>query len=245
MKLSIKEAARLCGVSLRTLRYYDQIGLVKPQRSIQNGYRYYDEGSMALLQQVIFYRELGLSLKEIFPLLHASPQIRSTALQAHRELLLLEKKRLEGLLALVEQTLGGKIMNKQEVTARDLRAIKRQYAEEARQRWGETPAWEDFQSRENTPQQEETIQTGAEGIFAAFGALAGRKANPAEPETQALVVRWQEYICQNYFQCSKEALAGLGELYLEDLRFQRYLDGFGPGTAQLMHESIAIHCQRA
>lgn len=241
MKLSIKEAAALCGVSLRTLRYYDQIGLVKPRRSAENGYRYYDREAMALLQQAVFYRELGLPLKEIAPLLHASPQTCSAALRAHRELLLLQKKRLEGLLSLVEQTIGGTTMTKPEVTARRLREVKQQYAQEARQRWGETPEWEAFSSRQATPQQEQAALEGAEAIFADFAALAAQGADPAQEAAQALTAKWREHISESYFPCSREVLAGLGKLYLADARFQQYLDGFGPGTARLMHDAIAVY----
>ena len=101
MRLSIGEAAERLGVSVRTLRWYDEIGLVSPAEVGENGYRYYDREALALLQQAIFYRELGLSLKDIKPLLQAPEDTRRRALLAHRQLLELKKQQLEGLLALV------------------------------------------------------------------------------------------------------------------------------------------------
>ena len=104
MRLSIGEAAGLLCVSVRTLRYYDQIGLVKASQVGENGYRYYDRPAIALLQQALFYRELGLSLKEVGPLLQAPEETRAAALRAHRELLLLKREQLDGLLRLVDDT---------------------------------------------------------------------------------------------------------------------------------------------
>ena len=99
MRLSIGEAADRLGVSVRTLRWYDEIGLVKPAAVGENGYRYYGREEMALLQQAVFYKELGLPLKEIKPLLQAPEDTRRRALLAHKELLKLKKQQLEGLLA--------------------------------------------------------------------------------------------------------------------------------------------------
>ena len=107
MRLSIGEAADRLGVSVRTLRWYDEIGLVKPTQVGENGYRYYDREALALLQQAVFYKELGFSLKEITPLLQAPEEQRRRALEAHRSLLELKIQQLEGLVALVDDTLGG------------------------------------------------------------------------------------------------------------------------------------------
>lgn len=234
MRLSIGQAAGLLGVSVRALRHYDRIGLVKPAETGENGYRYYDREAIALLQQVLFYRELGFALKDIKPLLQAPEPERRRALEAHRTLLELKKQQVEGLLRLVDDTLGGKPMTKPIITQADIDAAKVQYAHEAKARWGHTDAWQ--QSQGKTPHAGEM-----DAIFRDFAALRG--CDPAAPEVQAQVKRWQQYITDNLYPCTHEILAGLGRMYVCDERFTKNLDKYGEGTAQLMADAIAIYCK--
>lgn len=237
MRYSIGQAAQMLGVSVRTLRHYDRIGLVKPALVGDNGYRYYDREELALLQQVLFYRELGFALKDIVPLLQAPENQRRQALESHRQLLQLKKQQLEGLLQLVDDTLGGTTMSKPKITQADIDAVKEQYAQEAKERWGHTQAWQESQSRK--PASDAMEQ--AEEIFAAFAQK--RDCDPADPQVQALVHRWQEHISANYYTCTKEILRGLGQMYVCDARFTANLDKHGAGTAQLMADAIAIYCK--
>ncbi len=233
MKLSIGQAAEILGVSVRTLRHYDQIGLVKPAHVGENGYRYYDREAMALLQQVLFYRELGFALEKIKPLLQAPETERRRALESHRALLELKKQQLEGLLQLVDDTLGGKPMTKPKITQADIGAAKEQYAQEAKERWGHTEAWK--QSQGKTPDMDRM-----EEIFRGFAAL--RHMDPGAPEVQAQVKVWQDFITNNLYTCTKEILSGLGQMYVCDGRFTANLDQYGEGTAKLMSEAIKIYC---
>lgn len=235
MRLSIGEAAERLGVSVRTLRWYDEIGLVKPTVVGENGYRYYDRPALALLQQAIFYKELGLSLKEIKPLLQAPEDTRRRALLAHRQLLELKKQQLESLLALVDDTLGGTTMTKPNITQTDIDAAKERYAAEAKARWGSTDAWKQSQGKSPDAGQ-------MEDIFRGFAAL--REKGPAAPETQAQVKRWQQFITDNLYTCTDEILAGLGKMYVCDERFTANLDKHGEGTAKLMSDAIAIYCKK-
>jgi len=234
MKLSIGEAAQRLGVSVRTLRHYDEIGLVSPAQVGENGYRYYDREALALLQQAIFYRELGLPLKEIKPLLQAPEETRRQALLSHRALLELKKQQLEGLLQLVDDTLGGRPMSKPIITQADVEAAKSKYAEEAKNRWGHTEAWRQAEGK--------TLDAaGMEAVFRGFAAL--RDKAPGDPEVQAQVKVWQDFITDNMYHCTKEILAGLGQMYVCDERFTQNLDKYGEGTAKLMSEAIAIYCK--
>ncbi len=237
MRLSIGEAADRLGVSVRTLRWYDEIGLVKPAQVGENGYRYYDSPALALLQQVLFYRELGLPLKEIGSLLQAPDAARRKALLAHRQLLELKRQQLDGLLRLVDDTLGGTTMTKPKVTQADIDAAKTQYAREAKERWGHTEAWRESQNHPLTV----SVQQQAEDIFARFSALRG--TDPTDAAVQALVKEWQDHISANHYPCSKEILAGLGQMYVGDARFTATLDRHGPGTANLMAAAIEIYCR--
>ena len=234
MRLSIGEAAERLGVSVRTLRWYDEIGLVKPTQVGENGYRYYDREALALLQQAVFYKELGFSLKEITPLLQAPEEQRRRALEAHRSLLELKIQQLEGLVALVDDTLGGALMTKPKITQTDIDAAKEQYAEEAKARWGHTEAWK--QSQGKTPN-----GSRMEEIFRGFAAL--RDKEPGDPAVQAQVACWQQFITEEMYPCTREILAGLGQMYVCDERFTANLDKYGEGTAKLMSDAIALYCK--
>lgn len=137
--LTVGQAAALSGVSVRTLRYYDQIGLLKPQQVGENGYRYYTQENLQTLQQILFFRELEFPLKEIACILRQPDFDRQRALQEHRKLLLLRKKRLEQLIALTEQGWKGELqMNFKPFDEKELL----QYQQEAKERWGNTGATE-------------------------------------------------------------------------------------------------------
>ncbi len=243
MRLSISQAARRSGVSERTLRWYDEIGLLKPSEVSPAGYRYYDGPAMEALQQVLFYRELGVGLEQIKVILRSPDHDRRAALQKHRRLLQMKRDRLDDMLRLVDETIGGNDMTKEQPrpTQAEVEAVRAEYAREAAGRWGNTEAF--FESQEKhknyTPQQEEEIQAEAEDIFRAFGACT----DPAAPETQALVRRWQEHITRYHYNCKNSILACLGEMYVNDPRFQANLDRYRPGTARLMHDAIQIYCQ--
>ena len=235
MRFSIGQAARMLDVSVRTLRHYDEIGLVKPAEVGENGYRYYDREAMALLQQVLFYRELGLPLKEIGPLLQAPETERRRALESHRHLLELKKQQLEGLLQLVDDTLGGNHMTKLKITQAEIDAAKEQYAAEAKERWGHTDAWK--QSQGKTPNAAKMDE-----VFQGFAALLG--TDPADGAVQAQVKTWQQFITDNLYHCTDEILAGLGQMYVCDERFTANLDKYGEGTAKLMSDAIKIYCKK-
>ena len=110
MRLSISQAAQRSGVSVRTLRYYDEIGLLKPSEVTPAGYRYYDGPALETLQQIVFYRELGLPLEQISTILRAPDHNRTEALRRHRQLLLMKRRRLDDMLRLLDETIGGTAM---------------------------------------------------------------------------------------------------------------------------------------
>ena len=244
MRYSVSQAARLAGVSVRTLRWYDQIGLLKPTEVTPAGYRLYDGEAMAVLQQILFYRELDVPLEQIGRILSAPDHDRAEALRKHRTLLMMKRQRLDDMLRLVDETIGGNTMydERPNPTQADWEAVRDQYAAEAAERWGNTEAF--LESREKhqgyTPAQEARIQAEMEEIFAAFGACA----DPEGPEAQALVKRWQAHITRYHYNCTDPILACLGEMYANDPRFQENLEQYGPGTARKMSAAIAAYCKQ-
>lgn len=243
MKLSVSEAARRAGVSVRTLRYYDEIGLLKPSEVTSAGYRFYDGPAMATLQQILFYRALDVPLEQIGRILSAPEHDRTEALKKHRTLLAMKRRQLDDMLRLVDETIGGIAMYEErpKPTQRDWEAVKEQYAREAAERWGNTEAF--LESRDKharyTPEQKAQISAEMEEIFRAFGALG----DPESPEARALVKRWQAHITRWHYNCTDSILACLGQMYVSDPRFREKLDQYGPGTAEKMSRAIAAEAR--
>ena len=243
--MKIQEAARLTGVTERTLRYYDRIGLLHPSGMTESGYRLYGEDALRRLQQILFFRELGFPLAQIREIMDSPGYDMNEALRRHRLLLIAERDRLNGLIDLAERTLKGE--NDMSFDAFDRSGIDRQrdaYAEEARRRWGGTDAYAESEKKTAGYGKEQwaAIQQEADEIFAAFAELRGHA--PEEPDVQALVARWQAHITRNYYACTKEILAGLGQMYTADERFMQNIDRAGAGTAQLMSDAIAVYCAK-
>lgn len=245
MKLSVSKTSKLMGVSVRTLHYYDEIGLLKPSEKTEAGYRLYDGNALAVLQQILFYRELELPLKEIVHILSQPDHDQKKALTNHRALLLLKQQHIEDLLRLVDETLGGnENMSKGQFTFADYEEAREKYAAEANARWGHTEAYKESKRHEESRAETESIDMMNESnsIFEAFAKYMDR--SPAEPEVQALVKRWQDFITRHHYCCTTEILAGLGEMYVADSRFTENIDRFGDGTAQFMSEAIRAYCAK-
>ena len=243
--MKIQEAARLTGVTERTLRYYERNGLLHPSGMTESGYRLYDEDALRRLQQILFFRELGFPLAQIREIMDSPGYDMNEALRRHRLLLIAERDRLNGLIDLAERTLKGE--NDMSFDAFDRSGIDRQrdaYAEETRRRWGGTDAYAESEKKTAGYGKEQwaAIQQEADEIFDAFAALRGHA--PDEPDVQALVARWQAHITRNYYACTKEILAGLGQMYTADERFMQNIDRAGAGTAQLMSDAIAVYCAK-
>lgn len=246
MKYSIGALSRLSGVSVRALHYYDQIGLLHPSEVAESGYRYYEEDAVERLWQILFYRELDFPLRDIGAIL-ASPDFdKARALEEHRALLLQKRERLDGLIGLVSNALKGEpTMEFKPFDTSKIDELREQYASEAKARWGDSEAYKESARREarRTDSDRDEIQKESEEIFRAFAALTG--ADPSDERVQSLVRRWQAFITRHYYSCSNEILAGLGQMYLADERFQNNLDSFGAGTAKLMSDAIAVYCKNA
>ena len=144
MKLHIKEFAKLTGVSVRTLHFYDEIGLLKPTSvDEQNGYRFYDEHSFARMQEILFYRELDFPLKEIRMILSSPDYDKQNALKNQKNLLTLKKERLERLISALDSVMKGEIVNMNVFDNREFEAKREEYVKEAREKWGDTPAYKE------------------------------------------------------------------------------------------------------
>ena len=246
MKLQIKEFAELTGVSVRTLHYYDEIDLLKPSYvDEQNGYRFYDENSLERMQEILFYRELDFPLKSIAEILASPNYDKQKALAEQKRLLTLKKDRLERLSAALEQAAKGEITisafdNSEYETARQ------QYEDEAKQRWGDTDAYKQSQAKTAGYSKDKwnDVLTGLNGVFAEFAECRNSGESAGSDTAQRLVKKLQDYITANFYHCTDDILAGLGQMYVCDERFKNNIDKNGEGTAEFVSEAIKIYCKK-
>ena len=243
--MQIKEFAKLTGVSVRTLHYYDEIGLIKPALvDAQNGYRFYDENSLLRMQEILFYRELDFPLKSILEILSSPDYDKQKALAEQRKLLELKKERLERIIDALDGATKGKVT----MTAfdnSDYETARKQYEVEAKQRWGETDAYKEHQEKtaDYSKDKWQEVNEGLMTIFAKFAECMKNGHTADSDDVQALVKELQNYITENYYTCTKEILAGLGLMYVADERFKTNIDKNGNGTTEFVSKAIEIYCK--
>ncbi len=242
---SLQELAALAGVSRRTLRHYDNIGLLKARRK-NNNYRYYGEAELLHLQQILFYRTLGFSLDAIQELLNAPDFSLVKALESHRQALQKEHQKLASLLNTVDQTLhylqGESQMNERQLFKGLSPEEEKQYAEEAQQRWDpelvqqSQKRWKSY----SKARQEEILAEG-EMIYQKVAKHIDK--SPDHEEVQALVKQWHLHL-QNFYTPTPQMLSGLGSMYVEDSRFRKNFDKVHPELAPFMQKAIGVYVSR-
>lgn len=246
MKLHIREFAKLTGVSVRTLHYYDEIGLLKPSSvDEQNGYRFYDEYALTRMQEILFYRELDFPLKEIRMILSSPDYDKQNALKEQKHLLTLKKERLERLISALHSAMKGEIVDMNIFDNSEFEAKREQYAKEAKEKWGDTAAYKESAEKtaDYSSDKRNQVNSAMDSIIAEFADCKRKGLTSDNKEAQELVKRWQGFITENYYTCTKEILAGLGEIYVADERFRDNIDRHGNGTAQFMSDAIKAYCK--
>jgi len=242
--LKINEAANLTGVTVRTLHYYDEIGLLKPSEITDAGYRLYDDAALAVLQQILFFRELDFPLGEIREIISSPAFDRTKALENHRELLSKKRERLDNLINLVDNIIRGEdSMSFKEFDLTEIEKTKKEFADEVRERWGNTASYIESERKAKDYGAVQWQQIFDEGgrILKAF-AVNTDKA-PESEEVQKLVGQWQAFITEKYYKCTNEILACLGQMYVGDERFTKNIDQYGAGTAKFLARAIEIYCK--
>ena len=240
--MTVNEVSKLTGVSIRTLQYYDKIGLLHPAKYTEAGYRLYDDAALETLQQILLFRELEFPLKEIKEIIGSPDFDRSKALGQQIELLRLKKEHIENLIELAK---GIKLLGVRNLKfdAFDTRKID-EYAAQAKASWGQTPAYKEYEEKAKgrTREEDKKIYQGMIDIFAEFGAI--RKSDPASGEAQALVKKLQDYITEHMYTCTNEILSGLGKMYAGGGDFTKNIDSFGgEGTAEFASKAIEYYCR--
>ncbi|WP_066305449.1 MerR family transcriptional regulator [Bacillus sp. FJAT-29814] len=249
MEYTVQKLASLAGVSARTLRYYDEMGILKPARINSSGYRIYGQQEVDRLQQILFYRELGLSLDHIKTIVTDPLFDGNKALKEHRQQLLVKRKQLDQLIANVEKTIAAtegrmNMSNKEKFEGFKKKLIEdneNKYGKEVREKYGDEKVDQSNAKLMNmTQEQYEEVTTLTERVTQTL-AEAFKTGDPAGELAQKaadLHKKWLTYYWKEY---SKEAHAGLAQMYVDDERFTAYYDKEQPGTAEFLRDAILIY----
>lgn len=249
MEYTVQKLAQLAGVSSRTLRYYDEIGILKPARTNSSGYRIYGQKEVDRLQQILFYRELGISLDQIKDIITAPAFDAADALKEHRERLLEKRKQLDLLITNVEKTIasaeGRTTMSDKEkfegFKKKMIEDNEKQYGKEIREKYGEEMVEKSNAKLMNmTREEHEAVAKLAEEINSTLD-QAMEKGDPAGELAQKAAGLHKQWITYYWSEYSKEAHAGLAEMYVADERFKAYYDKVRPGAAEFLRDAIKIY----
>lgn len=240
--LKIKEVAELVGVSVRTLHHYDQIDLLKPEEVTDSGYRLYSEENLVILQQILFFKELGFSLNEIKKIIQSSTFDQKEALLLQQKMLIEKREQLDNMLETINKTirnLEGEIQMTREERFFGLNNDWSKYEEEAKKRWGTEKVDKTNEKLKKLSSKEQTeLSENWNRIFNQLGQLIGQPAD--SKEVQQVIEDWFNFLNANFGNYSLEAFSGLGHMYVADERFTQNIDQYGVGVAELMSEAMTL-----
>lgn len=252
MEYTVQKLAIIAGITSRTLRYYDEIGILKPARINSSGYRIYGKAEVDRLQQIMFYRELGLSLDTIMNIIMLPDFDEKVALKEHRLKLLEEKFRVEKLLANVEKTLAykeGKIdMEDKEkfegLKEKLLKENEEKFGDEIREKYGEDIVKQSNEKFKNMTQEDFNKLNEIASQIKFYLGEAFKHKDPSSELAQKAAGLHKEWITQCWGTYDKEAHRGLAQMYVDDERFRAYYDGDNAGIAELLRDAIFIYTEK-
>ncbi|MEW9105906.1 MerR family transcriptional regulator [Paenibacillus sp. S-12] len=243
--MRVKEVADITGVSVRTLHHYDEIGLLTPAHITEAGYRQYSEDDLALLQQILFFRELNFPLKQIKEIIYSPNFNQAEALELHRSMLLEKRRQLDVMLETLDRTIRhmkGEIemTNKEKFQGFDF--SHNPYEQEARERWGSKAVDEaNAKISSMTMEQQSSLSEKMNEIYTRLAAL--RNSAPESEEAQAGIKEWFDFL-NSMGKYTPEAFKGLGQMYVDDERFTKNIDKFGEGLAAFMRDAMAVFADK-
>jgi len=252
MEYTVQKLARLSGVSGRTLRYYDELGLLKPARITGSGYRIYGAAQVDRLQQILFYRELELPLEAIQKLL-ADPGFNAeTALRSHRRHLLEKRRRLDTLIENLDRTIACK---EGSITMSDTEKFEgfkqkliedneKQYGQEIRRLYGEEAVEASNRKLMGMSPADYEAFTRLTDTLTNTLAQAAATGDPAGELAQRAAALHKDWLMCHWSEYSPEAHAGLAQMYVDDPRFRAHYDALGPGTAEFLRDAVLIFTGR-
>ena len=239
MLMNIGEVSALSHISIRTLRHYDKIGLLRPTCITEAGYRQYDEAALQRLHTILLFRELEFSLADIQRIIDAPDFDPSDALERQITLLTMRREHIDNLI-LLARGLKAKGMKHMDFSAFDTRKID-DYAAQAKAAWGKTDAWKEYEARGKSTEDNQQSGEKLMALFTEFG--KHRNIDPASAEAKTMVQQLQDFITANFYTCTVPVLRGLADMYDGGGDFTRNIDkAGGEGTAAFVAAAIRIYC---
>jgi DNA-binding transcriptional MerR regulator len=256
---SVQDLAKIAGTNRRTLQHYDDIGLLKPQRLDRNNYRRYTREDLLRLQQIMFFRELDFPLAEIMNILNSPQFDMKKALEDHRNLIGLKRKRLGDLIKTIDKTIISiSALDMKNKKLRKDRAIMPDkelyssfstkevdlYAEEAKERWGHTIAYKQSQERYGKMTKEEKEKIGVEGdtLMRSIAECFKSGESATSSKVQKLIARHYEGL-RTFYDPNPEMYKGLAEMYVADPRFTAFYDKYAVGLAPYMKDGMIAYAE--
>ena len=250
MAYTVKKLSKLSGVSIRTLHFYDEIGLLKPAYYGENGYRYYEEKQLLLLQQILFFRELGFELKKIQKLLGRSDFDQLVALCSHREVLQKNLERTKELIETIDKTIqhlkGTKTMEDKEMYAGFSKEKQAEYEKYLVERFGESVKIPLAESKRKTEKWSEAdwrrVKDEGEAINRALAELVDYEPNAAEVQT--LIDQHYAWI-KRFWTPNRRSYIELGELYDDHPDFQKFFAASHPKLARFLADAMRYYAEHS
>ncbi|TCP19154.1 MerR family transcriptional regulator [Scopulibacillus darangshiensis] len=242
MPMKVKEVADLIGISVRTLHHYDDIGLLTPKETTESGYRLYSDDDLEMLQQILFFKELGFPLKRIKDIINSPTFDRKEALELHRKMLLEKRRRLDKMIGTIDKTLRQmkgdiEMTNKEIFEGFDF--SHNPYEQEARERWGDE-AVDKYNASiaKMSKDRQKAMSKEWDRIYRKLADL--RHGSPESHEAQAAIKEWYDFL-NDIGDYSLGAFKCLGQMYVDDERFTKNIDKYGEGLAAFMRNAMAVY----
>ncbi len=240
--MTVNEVSKLSGVSIRTLQYYDKIGLLVPEKHSDAGYRLYGEASLERLQQILLFRELEFSLNDIKRIIESPNFDRVEAIRQQIELLNLKKQHIESLIEYADN------IRKKEGFIMDFNVFDKKKIEEyssvAKEKWENTVSYREYEKKDAAKSDDVRQKESNDFmcIFARIGEI--KNCDVSDNKVQTLIKEIQNFISSHYYNCTNEILMSLGEMYVADLEFRTNIDkAGGVGTAEFTEKAIKYYCR--
>ncbi|MCL2583760.1 MAG: MerR family transcriptional regulator [Streptosporangiales bacterium] len=250
--LTVGRLASLAGVTVRTLHHYDEIGLVTPSARTASGYRVYAAADVDRLRQVLTYRRLGFGLREIAQLVGDPGADAVAHLRRQRGLLMAQRDQADAMVAAIDKELEARTMGMQLTPEEQLEVfgtdkVGGEWADEARERWGDTEEWRQSQSRTAAYTKDDWARMKAKTDETTLAFVSARRAGaPADgPAAMDAAERHRQHISRYFYDCGYEMHACMARLYVTDPRFTATYDEVEPGLARYVHDAIMANAARA
>lgn len=245
----VKEVSEITGVSIRMLHHYDKIGLLRPTAISNAGYRLYDDKDLELIQQILIYRELDFSLKEIKDILNNNNLDLRKLLKLQKQLIIDKRDKLNKIVDTIENTIknmeGEIIMEKKGMfEGFDIEKHNKLYEDEVEKKYGESDAYNESKKKTSKYSKEDwnNIMEEIDGVYRKLAELKDRDVS--DEKVQELVHNWRMLITKNFYNCSIEIFSGLADMYIYDERFTKNIDKYGEGFANFLSEAMKYYCNR-